>query len=496
MAEKNTVESSIKIIEQQHPGLMNSDIDSVFKKQSKYALQLRTSSLAERKSVLKKFLTTLEKYTLEIIEAGNKDFSKPETEILISEILPVVHEIKHSLRHIATWMKPKSVSATRLTLGSKSKVIYEPKGVCLIISPWNYPVNLTFVPLVSALAAGNTAMIKTSELSPFLSAVMTKIIKEAFDERHVAIFEGEVEVSLKLLEKPFDHIFFTGSPQVGKSVMAAAAKNLTSVTLELGGKSPVIIDQTIDIKKTAGKISWGKFMNNGQTCISPDYVLVHESVVDAFVDEMKSAIQTSFGPNIRASVDRSRVVNVRHTKRIKGLIDDAIQNGGQVAFGGEVDVEDRYIDPTLIVGGKIDETKNNAFINSRLMQDEIFGPVLPIVSYNSLDEAVSYINSRPKPLALYIYSDKNHTINYVLDRTSSGATCINNSMVHGLHGNLPFGGVNDSGLGGTSHGEYGFKTFSHERAVMEDKCMSIHLFYPPYTPLVQLLVKVLTKYWN
>lgn len=481
--------SSRTVIEQGIAKFNDSRIDRVFKLQSDYAIELRSASIAQRKEVLNKFLSVIEKYTSEIVEAGKRDFNKPETETLISEVFPVVHEIKHTLKHLRKWAKPKKVSATKVTFGTKSKVVFEPKGVSLIISPWNYPINLTFGPLASAIAAGNTAMIKPSEFTPNMSAVISKIVKECFEDKHVSVFEGELETSLALLNKPFDHIFFTGSPQVGKSVMAAASKHLSSVTLELGGKSPVVIDETTNLKKTAGKVAWGKFTNNGQTCIAPDYVLIHQSKLNEFVSEMKSAISSAYGTSIKSNSDYARVVNIPHTLRVKGLLDDGKKQGGKVVIGGEVDVDQRYISPTVVVG----DSSSLEFINSRLMQEEIFGPVLPIITYRDINQAIAHINSTPKPLALYIYSENKQVVDRVLQQTSSGGSCINTNMMQFLHSNLPFGGVNNSGIG-NAHGEYGFKAFSHERAVLEDKFTSNHLLYPPYTSRVKSLVKLLSKY--
>lgn len=478
-----------QIIDQGLAKFTGSRIESVFKLQSDYALELRSSTVAQRKEILKKFLEVMERYVPQIVEAGKKDFNKPETETLISEVFPVIHEIKHTLKHLKKWAKPKKVSATKVTLGTKSKVVYEPKGVSLIISPWNYPINLTFGPLVSAIAAGNTAMIKPSEFTPNMAKVISAIVKECFDDKYVSVFEGDVDVSLALLDKPFDHIFFTGSPQVGKSVMAAAAKHLTSVTLELGGKSPVVIDETTNLQKTAGKIAWGKFSNNGQTCIAPDYVLIHESKLDVFVSEMKASISLAYGSNIKHNDDYARVVNIAHTKRIKGLLDDGVINGGEVVIGGDADIDQRYISPTVVVG----DSSSDAFMNSRLMLEEIFGPVLPVITYKSLEQVVSQINSLPKPLAIYVYSENRKNIDRVLQQTSSGGSCINTNMVQFLHSNLPFGGVNNSGIG-SAHGEYGFKAFSHERAVLEDKVTMNHMLYPPYNSRVKSIVKLISKY--
>lgn len=481
--------SSSNVVDHSPSSITESHIDTIFKLQSAYALKLRTSSIAERKATLKMFLAAIEKYTPQIIEAGKLDFNKPETETMIAEVFPVVQEIKHTLKHLAKWMKPKAVLPTKVTFGTKSKVIYEPKGVSLIISPWNYPVNLTFGPLVSAIAAGCTAMIKPSEFTPNMARVISAIVAECFDEEQVAVFEGEVDVSIALLEKPFDHIFFTGSPQVGKSVMAAAAKNLTSVTLELGGKSPAVIDKTTDMASTAGKITWGKCANNGQTCIAPDYALVHEDVLDDFIEEMKNSLKGAYGDDVKNNDDYGRIVNVAHTKRIKGLVDDAIKNDGEVVYGGDIDVKDRFIAPTLIVG----KPGSKKFLSSRIMNEEIFGPVLPIITYSDIEESISHINALPKPLAIYVYSEDRKVIDELLTRTSSGGSCINTNMVQFLHGNLPFGGVNNSGIG-SAHGEYGFKAFSHERAVLEDKFTSNHLLYPPYTNSVKTLTRLITKF--
>lgn len=466
-------------------------INKVFNQQREYALELRESSVDDRKALLKKFLAVFEKYEPEIFEASYKDFNKPEAEALLGEIFPVKHEIKHTIRHLSAWAKPKKVSATMATFGTSSKVMYEPKGVCLIISPWNYPVNLTFGPLVSAIAAGNTAMIKPSEFTPHLAAVITKIVKECFDERHVAVFEGEVDVALALLEKPFDHIFFTGSPNVGKSIMAAAAKNLTSVTLELGGKSPVIVDETAKIKEAAGKVIWGKCSNNGQTCIAPDYLLVQESVSGELIQALTQSIKDAYGDDIKGNEDYARIVNQSHTQRIKALMDDGIAKGGHVSVGGEVDIEERFITPTIITGSSND----HQFLESRLMQEEIFGPVLPVITYTDIGDAIHLVNNLPKPLALYMYSEDKSKVENVLKRTTAGGSCVNTNLVQFLHSNLPFGGVNNSGIG-NAHGEYGFKAFSHERAVLEDKHSVNHMLYPPYTKKVKTLTRMITKYFS
>lgn len=465
-------------------------VNNVFCQQSEHAIKLRSSNTSERIKTLVKFKRVFQKYTQSLIDAAKKDLNKPETETNISEIFPVIHEINHTVRHLKKWMKKKSVGSTLAMTGTKGSISYEPKGVCLIISPWNYPINLTFCPLISAIAAGNTAMIKPSELTPNLSKVISQIVNECFSSSEVAVFEGEVDIALALLDLPFDHIFFTGSPQVGSSVMSAAAKNLTSVTLELGGKSPTIIDHEVNLKKAVQKITWAKFSNNGQTCIAPDYVLVHESIVDDFLKEVRLQISNVYGEcheDIKNSKDYCRIVSVSHSKRLKELLDDAKSKKAKVICGGLIEEYDRFVPPTVVYG------EDSDIFDSRLMKEEIFGPILPVISYNSIEEAIAIVNGYPKPLALYIYSKNKERINKVIQETSSGGICINHSVVQFLHNNLPFGGVNNSGIG-SSHGIFGFKAFSHERAVLEDKFSITHWLFPPYKKRVRILVKMLIKY--
>ncbi|MDP3236293.1 MAG: aldehyde dehydrogenase family protein [Myxococcales bacterium] len=432
-------------------------IREVFERQRATALRLRTSTAEQRIAKLRKLRDAVIANTEVWYRAGHDDFQKPKGEIDLAEILPVVMEANDAIKHLASWMKPTSVMPTLLTAGTSSQVKYEPRGRCLIISPWNYPLNLTFGPLVSAIAAGNTAIIKPSEMTPNLSAAMTKLVGELFTEDEVAIFEGEAAVSQALLELPFDHIFFTGSPAIGKVVMAAAAKHLTSVTLELGGKSPTIIDATADLDLAAKNIMWGKFTNAGQTCIAPDHIFVHRSVKDAFVAKTKVVLENAYGKDgSPPSEHLAHVVNARHTTRIKALLDDAKAKGARVLFGGQVDEKVNSIAPTLL---------DSISPDSKIMQEEIFGPLLPIFEFDSLDEVITKINAEPKPLALYIYSSDDAAVEKVLGQTSSGGACVNHAVVQFGHGNLPFGGVNNSGIG-NAHGLYGFRAFSHERAVV------------------------------
>jgi len=465
---------------------IEAEIRRVFEGQRARALALRTSTAAERMAKIRKLRDALLEHRDELIAAGAADFKKPPAEVELTELLPVVAEANDALRQLKKWMKPTSVWPSRATLGLKAWVQYEPKGRTLIISPWNYPVNLTFCPLISALAAGNTAILKPSEMTPHCAALMTKIIGKTFTPDEVAIFEGDAVVSTTLLALPFDHIFFTGSPAIGKVVMAAAAKHLTSVTLELGGKSPTVIDATADIKLAAQNILWGKFTNNGQTCIAPDHIFVHASVKNQFVAECKAALDATYGSDAAAqqkSPFLARIVNTRHTSRIKSLLDDATSKGAKVLTGGAVDEADCYIAPTLI---------ENIPADAKIMSEEIFGPLLPIISFTNVDEVIARINADPKPLALYIWSKSEPAIQKLLKETSAGGTCINHTVVHFLHGNLPFGGVNNSGIG-SAHGHYGFRDFSHQRSVVRTRIMLAKMFFPPYTDKMRKIVNLLIK---
>lgn len=469
------------------PQAIDAEIARVFELQRETALRLRSSTAAQRIARIRRLKDAVLANSEAFYAAAEQDFRKPPAEVDLSEILPVVAEANDAIRNLKKWMKPTGVWPTRLMMGTKSWIRYEPKGRCLIISPWNYPLNLSFGPLVSALAAGNTAILKPSEMTPHLSALMARIIRELFSEDEVAIFEGDVTVSTALLALPFDHIFFTGSPAVGKVVMAAAAKHLTSVTLELGGKSPTIVDASADLELAARNILWGKFTNNGQTCIAPDHVYVHESVKDEFVSCCIRALHETYGDSAEAqqkSPDLARVVNGRHTARLKSLLEDAQQRGARVLCGGQVNEAERYIAPTLI---------ENIPADAKLMSEEIFGPLLPIISYRQLDEVIARINADPKPLALYIWSRTQSHIDQVINQTSSGGACINHTVAHFLHLNLPFGGVNNSGIG-SGHGHFGFKAFSHERAVVRTRFMLARMFFPPYTDFTRRLIQSVMKF--
>jgi aldehyde dehydrogenase (NAD+) len=460
---------------------------TAFDRQRETALRLRSSTAEERIGKIKRLRDAVLAHANEIYAAGHADFRKPLAEVDLTEILPVVAEANDAIRHLRGWMKPHRVSPTRTTLTTSAWLQYQPRGRCLIISPWNYPLNLSFGPLVSAIAAGNTAIIKPSEMTPHMSAVIVKITKALFAEDEVAIFEGDATVSTALLDMPFDHIFFTGSPAVGKIVMAAAAKHLTSVTLELGGKSPTIVDETADLKLAAEVTMWGKFTNNGQTCIAPDHVYVHESVREQFVGLCREVLAKAYGNDANAqqqSPHLARIVNTRHTARVKALLDDAQARGAKPLTGAVVQESSCYIAPTLLTDIPAD---------ARIMQEEIFGPLLPIIPYRDLDDVIARINADQKPLALYIWSRNSANIDKVLQRTSSGGACVNDSVTQFLHGSLPFGGVNNSGIG-NSHGHFGFKAFSHERAVLRTFFnVTRLLIFPPFTDRIKSLIKMLLR---
>ncbi len=450
------------------------ELERVYAKQLARREAVASTTARERIEKLRRFRRAMFSHRAELHAALWEDYRKPAPEVDLSEIYPVVGEARHAMAHLRRWMKPRRVPAPLSLLGSRSRVVYEPKGVVLIISPWNFPVNLTFGPLVSAIAAGNCAMVKPSEMTPHTSACMKRIVGELFDESEVAIIEGDATVAEALLKKKFDHIFFTGSPAVGKIVMKAAAEHLTSVTLELGGKSPVIVDRTANLGEAARKIAWGKFLNSGQICIAPDYLLVDEAVHAPFVEKLRAAIHAETG----------WLVNDRHAARVKRLFEGAVDRGAAVVSGGTFD--GRRVAPTIL---------ENVAPDAPVMQEEIFGPLLPIVPYRTLDDALRVINEREKPLVLYVFSRSRAVVREVLRRTRAGGTAVNDTLVQFYQHNLPFGGVGNSGIG-KSHGFFGFEAFSNARGVLEQptRFSAIQLFYPPYTKLKQKLIDFTIKY--
>jgi len=449
----------------------------------------KSESVDLRKEKLIKLRSWIQANRSAIQEALYKDFRKPASEVDLTEILVVTAEIKHTLQSLNKWASTKSVKSPLFLLGTKSSIFYEPKGVCLIISPWNFPFNLTIGPLVSAISAGNSIILKPSEMTPNTSTLIRRLVTEVFSKDQVQIFEGDYKVSEELLKLPFDHIFFTGSPAVGKIVMKAAAENLTSVTLELGGKSPVIIDETANLEDSAHKIAWGKFINNGQTCIAPDYLLVQNKVSKEFSEILSKKIGELFDGDktgIENSKDYARIINKRHTQRLGKMMNNALESGARLVHGGKIDEANNYIEPTIL---------ENPSKDSEILNDEIFGPLLPIVHYEKLDEALNFVNQKEKPLALYIFSKDQSNIDRILKQTSSGGVCINDTDLHFMNPDLPFGGVNNSGIG-KGHGHAGFLSFSNEKAIMKQRIgfTGTKMIYPPYTNRVKKYIDLVLKY--
>jgi aldehyde dehydrogenase (NAD+) len=417
---------------------------------------MKATTAEQRKAKLQKLKSAVQAHADEIVAAVQRDTRKPESEIRITEVAGVIANIERNINNLDEWMEPVDVVPS-LNEHDEARVVYEARGVCLILGPWNFPLGLAFGPLAAAVAAGNCCMVKLSDLCPATASVAAKIISEAFDEKEVALFEGDVDVATALLELPFNHIFFTGSTRVGKLVMAAAAKHLATVTLELGGKSPVIVDESADVQKVAGDLAAAKQFNGGQACISPDYVFIREQQRDRLVEEFqartKQNLYTEDGSIRKENI--SQIVDARNFSRVKRLFDDAVAKGAHVAVGGVLEDEDRTIHPTLLTGVTPDMA---------IMQEEIFAPIVPVMTYENIDDVLAYIEERDKPLAMYIYSENEDTIDKILTRTSSGGVTINGFFSHYLENKLPFGGVNQSGMG-SYHGFFGFKAFSHERSI-------------------------------
>lgn len=461
-------------------------IIAVFEAQKSHQYVVGNTSPSERRAKLTKLHKAIISHRQDIKKALFDDFRKHGAEVDMTDIYPVISEIKHAKGHLGAWMRDQSVHTPLALLGSSSYIKYEPKGVVLIISPWNFPFNLTFGPMISAIAAGNCIVLKPSEMTPNITSLMKKIITEVFDPKEVALIEGGVETSTALLKLPFNHIFFTGAPSIGKVVMEAASKNLTSVTLELGGKSPVIVDETADIETAAKRIAWAKLANNGQICIAPDYVYVHESVKEKYLALTQKYINQFYGEDAAKESSYNRIVNNRHFMRIKGYIDDAVSKGAKIISGGQVKESENYIAPTVIT---------NVDKNSALMTNEIFGPVLPVYTFNNLNEIVTDIRNGEKPLALYIFSRSNKNINYILNNTRAGGGCINHCAVHFYNTNLPFGGSNNSGIG-KGHGFEGFKSFSNARGILKQHVPNaLELLVPPFNGFKQKIIDLTIKYF-
>ena len=435
----------------------------------------RTRSIEWRREQLRAMRRMLEEREPELIEALAGDLAKPPTEAYATEIGFTIAEIDYTLKRLRRWMRPQRVSTPLVTKPSSARIVHEPLGVVLVIAPWNYPVQLSLAPMIGAIAAGNCVVLKPSEVTPNTSAALAALIPQYLDNDCVAVVEGGVPETQALLGEAWDHILYTGNGKVARVVMEAAAKHLTPVTLELGGKSPAIIDESANLSVAARRVAWGKFLNAGQTCIAPDYVLVARPVADRFVEHLRDAVSTFYGEDPKSSADYARIVDDRHWQRLTGLIDS-----GTVAIGGERDEGTRFIAPTVL---------RDVDPSSPAMQDEIFGPILPVIEVDSIDQAIAFVNEHDKPLALYMFTGSGDAAKRVIDETSSGGACVNATLYHVLAPTLPFGGVGPSG-NGVYHGKSSFETFSHAKSVLKKSPRpDPALAYPPYTSLKDKLLR-------
>ncbi len=435
----------------------------------------KTRSLEWRKSQLDALKRLLIENEKEILHALHQDLGKSESEAYVAEHGFLLSDIKHTQKHLNKWMQPRKVSTPLIAWPGKSFQQPEPLGTVLIIGAWNYPLQLLLAPYIAALAAGNCAVLKPSELAVETSAIVAKLIPQYMDTSCVEVIEGGKEESSALLACKWDHIFYTGGEAVGKIVMSAAARHLTPVTLELGGKSPCIVDSSTNLKITARRIVWGKWMNAGQTCIAPDYVLVVKGFEQKLIDAIKKELKSQFGKNPFSSKDYGNIINTRHLHRLQGYLD-----GVNVVYGGDINEARPAMTPTLV----LDPAKDSA-----IMQEEIFGPILPIVPVASIDEAIGFINDRPKPLALYAFSDDDKVLNNIIEKTSSGSVCTNDTMIFMTNPELPFGGVGNSGMG-SYHGQAGFDTFSHVKTVMKRAfALDAPVRYAPFSKFKLSLLK-------
>jgi aldehyde dehydrogenase (NAD+) len=439
-----------------------------------------TKPLAWRRAQLNGIRRMLDEHGAEFEAALAADLHRNPTETQLADVNIVLSEVAHALKHLRSWAAPKRAALPLAVQPARGQVIREPLGVVLVIAPWNYPIQLLLGPVVAALAAGNAVVMKPSELAPATSAVVAKLVPEYLDARAVAVVEGAVAETTALLEQRFDHIFYTGGARVGRIVAEAAAKHLTPITLELGGKSPVYVDDSVDLEAAARRIAWGKYFNAGQTCVAPDYLLATQEILDAIVPLIARAVHGFYGSDPQASGDYARIVSPGRFEVLAGMLGD-----GTVAVGGQMDADDKYIAPTVLT---------DVADGSRVMNEEIFGPILPVIAVDGADDAIRRIAAGEKPLALYVFSDRDDGGKAFLRRTSSGAVGFNTVMVHQTIAGLPFGGVGESGMG-RYHGEYGFTTLSHEKAVLSKplKPESLNLIFPPYTRTVDSIARGLMR---
>ena len=453
-------------------------VENIIKEHKDFFLSNKTLDINFRIEQLKKLKISLKAYENKLTRALKKDLGKGRFESYCCEIGFELNSITTTIKNLKKWTKPKQKQTPFYLFSSKSLILREPYGTVLIIGPYNYPVQLVLEPLIGAIAAGNCAVLKLSELTPNVSSVLKEMISFAFSSEYIRVIIGDEKIGNELIHGNFDYIFFTGSERVGKIVMKAAAENLTPVTLELGGKSPVIVDETANLKVAAERIIWGKTLNAGQTCVAPDYLLVHESIKKELIKELIYALEDFYGEDIQKSKDFCRIVNEKHFYRIKHILDEDEE---YIVFGGKTDYKENYIEPTIL---------ELPSFNGASMNEEIFGPILPIISYNDINYVNNEIRKRPKPLALYLFTTKKENEKIIVSSISSGGVCINDTISHLINPNLPFGGVGNSGIG-AYHGEYSFKTFSHEKSILKKKNKpNFTMIYPPYKGKLYLVKKI------
>lgn len=431
---------------------MDVTVGELVARQKQYFDSGITRDIRFRIDMLRKLREVVQDAEERLLEALHSDLGKPKAEAYGAEIGLVLYEIRFALKHLKRWMKARKVRSPVFLFGAKSYIVPEPYGTALVISPWNYPVQLAFSPLVAAIAAGNTVVLKPSELSPAVSALLAGLVRDHFDPRFVAVVEGGAEAGAELLEQPFDCLFFTGGTAVGKRVAEAAAKRLVPAVLELGGKSPCLVHRDADLKLAARRIAYGKFANAGQTCVAPDYLLVHKDAKQELADRLRQEVEHFYGKHPVRSVQLAKIVNERHFDRLKGYLRE-----GETLFGGETDALMRKVAPTVI---------ENVSPDAAVMKEEIFGPILPLLEYDDLDEAIRFVQDKPKPLALYLFAKDETVQQRVLERISFGGGCVNDTMMHAANPHLPFGGVGESGTG-SYRGEAGFRAFSHYKSVLK-----------------------------
>jgi len=449
------------------------DIKAIIEKQREFFAIGKTKEITYRLKHLRQLEKSIQMHEKEILSALKKDLNKAPFEAYATEVGIVLNELRFVIKMLPRWAGARRIKTTITNQIATSKIYLEPYGIALIMSPWNYPFTLTMEPLIGAIAAGNCAIVKPSKDSPNTSKVIETILREAFCDSYVAVVQGGREANKTLLEQKFDYIFFTGSVAVGKVVMEAASKNLTPVTLELGGKSPCIIDETANIELAARRIVWGKFINAGQTCVAPDYIYAHHSIKGALLLEMKKYINKFYGKHPCTNDDFPKIINEKHFNRLLGLLE-----GEHSVIGGEASKATRQISPTVL---------DKVTWDSKIMKEEIFGPILPIFEYQNLEDVISKINSRPKPLALYFFTRSKKNERKIIQNISFGGGCINDTLMHVASAHMPFGGVEESGMG-SYHGKASFDTFSHHKSILrKSNLFDLPLRYPPYVNHLKIL---------